>query len=281
MTAEAWPFSPRLRSALVGFGVLALVTSLVGVVLGLLLVDSLSGDLGGSVGLSESAMLAVEETLDLLEAVAVEVDEGLAAASDSIGGAAEGVDNAAGQLEDVADFLDGDLQTNIEAIHGSLPAAIQAAGAIDATLRALSLFGVDYDPAQPFDASLMTVEEALADLPAQLGAQADAIRALVPVSREFARDATTMSESFSSLAVELSHSQELIDSYRATLVQAEGVVDQTGSSLTANIWLIRLMIVMMGLTGAGLAVGMIVLGRGLAAPVVNIDESEVESSVMD
>jgi hypothetical protein len=280
MTAESWPFSPRLRSALVGFGVLALVTSLVGLVLGLLLVDSVSSDLGGSVGLSESAVLAVEETLDLLEAVALEVDEGLAAASESIGGAAEGVDEAAGRLEEVADFLDGDLQTNIEAIHSSMPAAIQTASAIDATLRTLSLLGVDYDPDEPFDESLIAVEAALADLPAQLGAQADAIRALVPVSREFARDATTMSESFSSLAVELAKSEELIDSYRATLVQAEGVVDQTGSSLTANIWLIRLMIVMMGMSGAGLAVGMIVLGRGLAAPILTV-ESEAEHPVLD
>lgn len=280
MTAEAWPFSPRLRRALIGFGILALVTSLVGVVLGLRLVDSVSNDLGGSVGLSESAMLAVDETIDLLEAVAVEVDEGLAAASDSIGGAAQGVEEAAERLEDVAEFLDGELQANIEAIHGSMPAAIQTASAIDATLRALSLLGVDYDPDEPFDESLIAVEAALADLPAQLGAQADAIRALVPVSREFAGDATTMAESFSSLAVEMAKSEELIDSYRATLVQAEGVVDQTGSSLTANIWLIRLMIVMMGLTGAALAVGLIVLGRGLRAPILTV-EPEVEQPVVD
>jgi hypothetical protein len=280
MTVEAWPFAPRLRSTLVGFGVLALVTSLIGMVLGLLLVNSVSSDLGGSVGLSESAMLAVEETLDLLESVAVEVDEGLAAASDSIGGAAQGVEDTAGRLEDVADFLDGELQTNIEAIHGSMPAAIQTASAIDATLRALSFVGVDYNPDEPFDESLIAVEAALADLPDQLGAQAEAIRALVPVSRDFAGDATTMAESFSSLAVELAKSEELIDTYRATLLQAEGVVDQTDSSLTADIWLIRLMIVMMGLTGAALAVGLIVLGRGLSAPILTL-ESDVEQPVLD
>jgi len=280
MSVDYRPVSPRLRSTLVGFGVLALVTSLVGMVLGLVLVDSVSGDLGGSVGLSESALQSADETLDLLEGVAAEVDDGLAAAAESIGGAAEGVDNAAGQLEDVADFLDGELQANIEAIHGSMPAAIQAASAIDATLRALSLFGVDYNPDEPFDVSLMAVEAALADLPNQLGAQAEAIRALVPVSREFAGDAATMAESFSSLAVELATSKQLIDSYRATLAQAEGVVDQTGSSLTANIWLIRLMIVMMALTGAGLAIGMIVLGKGLgAAPEVVIVEAE--AGIMD
>jgi hypothetical protein len=280
MTVEAWPFAPRLRSTLVGFGVLALVTSLIGMVLGLLLVNTVSSDLGGSVGLSESAMLAVEETLDLLESVAVEVDEGLAAASDSIGGAAQGVEDAAGRLEDVADFLDGELQTNIEAIHGSMPAAIQTASAIDATLRALSFLGVDYDPDEPFDESLIAVEAALADLPDQLGAQAEAIRALVPVSFEFAGDATTMAESFSSLAAELAKSEALIDTYRATLLQAEGVVDQTGSSLTADIWLIRLMIVMMGLTGAALAVGLIVLGRGLSAPILTL-EPDVEQPVLD
>ena len=190
------------------------------------------------------------------------------------------MDNAAGQLEDVADFLDGELQANIEAIHGSMPAAIQAASAIDATLRALSLLGVDYNPDEPFDVSLMAVEAALADLPSQLGAQAEAIRALVPVSREFAGDAATMAESFSSLAVELATSKELIDSYRATLAQAEGVVDQTGSSLTANIWLIRLMIVMMALTGAGLAIGMIVLGRGLGA-VPEVVTVETEAGILD
>lgn len=280
MSLDYRPVSPRLRSTLIGVGVLALLASLVGMVVGLILVDSVSGDLDGSVGLSESALQSVDETLDLLEGVAAEVDDGLATAADSIEGAAVGVDTAAGRLEDVADFLDGELQANIEAIHGSMPAAIQAASAIDATLRALSLLGVDYDPEEPFDVSLMAVEAALADLPGQLGAQAEAIRALVPVSREFAGDAATMAESFSSLAVELATSKELIDSYRATLAQAEGVVDQTGSSLTANIWLIRLMIVMMALTGSGLAVGMIVLGRELGA-VPEVVPVDAEAGIVD
>lgn len=280
MSLDYRPVSPRLRSTLIGVGVAALLASLVGMVVGLILVDSVSGDLDGSVGLSESALQSVDETLDLLEGVAAEVDEGLATAADSIEGAAVGVDTAAGRLEDVADFLDGELQANIEAIHGSMPAAIQAASAIDATLRALSLLGVDYDPEEPFDVSLMAVEAALADLPGQLGAQAEAIRALVPVSREFAGDAATMAESFSSLAVELATSKELIVSYRATLAQAEGVVDQTGSSLTANIWLIRLMIVMMALTGSGLAVGMIVLGRELGA-VPEVVPVDAEAGIVD
>jgi hypothetical protein len=282
MITDSWPLSPRLRSTLVGLGALALVTSVAGLVLGLLLVNSVSRGLGASVGMSESAVLAVEETLSLIESVSTEVDEGLDTAADSIVGAGEGVGTAAGRLEELADFLDGELRANIEAIHGSMPAAIQAAGAIDATLRALSLLGVDYDPEEPFDVSLRAVEVALADLPAQLGAQAEAIRALVPVSRQFAADAATMAGSFSSLALELSASQELTDSYRETLDQAQAIVDQTGSSLTANIWLIRLTIVMMALTGAGLAIGMIVLGRGLGAEAaVVVVEAEAGRPVPD
>ena len=261
MSTESPVLAPRVGRMLVGSGVLALVTSVIGLVLGLVLIDSLSGDLNDSVGLSASALTAIEETLGVIENVVAEVDDGLAAAAASIGGASEGVETTTGRLEDVADFLDGDLQSNIEAIHGSMPAAIQAAGAIDATLRALALLGVDYDPDEPFDESLIAVEEALADLPAQLGAQAEAIRALVPVSQQFADDAATLAGSFASLSVELGASQRLIDSYRATLAQAQGVVDQTGSALTANIWLLRLMVVMMALTGSALAIGLITLGR--------------------
>ncbi|MGH8870509.1 MAG: hypothetical protein ACRDWS_00825 [Acidimicrobiia bacterium] len=263
MSTDFWLVSPRVRGTLIVAGAVSLVTSVTGLVLGLLLVESVSTDLGDSVGWSQTALQAVEETLSLIQGVSAEVDDGLVLAADSISAASAGVEEASGQLEDVADFLDGELKANIEAVHGSMPAAIQAAGAIDATLSALSLLGVDYDPDEPFDVSLMAVEEALADLPAQLSAQAEAIRALVPVSRQFADDGETLARSFDSLGTELSSSQEFVDSYRATLAQAQEVVDQTGSSMRASVWLIRLALVMMALAGAGLSIGLIVLGRAL------------------
>ena len=204
------------RKTLVVSGVVALVGSIAGLILGLIMVNNLSDYLTQSVAVSESALGAVEETLGVLESVAVEVDEGIGAAAASIAAASEAVLTAAGELDDVADFLDGDLQASIEALLDTMPAAIQTAGVIDSTLSALSFLGVNYDPEQSFDASLAAVQDALEPIPPQLSAQAETIRALVPVSEQFAQDAAATAEAFDALRVELESSQQLIDSYRAT-----------------------------------------------------------------
>lgn len=252
---------------LVVSGLVALVASLTALVLGLIMVNAVSDYLAQSVGISQSALGAVEETLGVIESVAVEVDDGIAAAADSIGAASEAVADASGRLGDLAAFLDGDLQTSIEALLGTMPAAIQTAGVIDNTLSALSFLGIDYATEEPFDVSLMAVEEALAGLPAQLGEQADAIRDLVPISQQFAEDAAATAVALDALRVELESSQLLIDSYRATLDQAQGVIESTESSLTASTWLLRLIIVLMAVTGSALAVGLITLGRARGVDV--------------
>jgi hypothetical protein len=261
------PVTDTTRKALVVSGVVALIGSIAGLILGLIMVNNLSDYLTQSVAVSESALGAVEETLGVLESVAVEVDEGMGAAGASIAAASEAVLTAAGELDDVADFLDGDLQTSIEALLDTMPAAIQTAGVIDGTLSALSFLGVDYDPDQSFDASLSAVEDALEPIPPQLSAQADTIRALVPVSQQFAEDAAATAEAFDALRVELASSQQLIDSYRATVDQAQSVIASTASSLSATTWLLRLIVVLMTVTGSAIAIGLIILGRS-REPVV-------------
>jgi hypothetical protein len=256
------------RTTLLVSGVTALVGSIIGLVLGLFMVNNLSDYLTQSVAISESALGAVEETLVVLESVAVEVDEGIGAAAASIAAASEAVLTASGELVDVADFLDGELQTSIETLLDTMPAAIQTAGVIDSTLNALSFLGVDYDPDQPFDASLMAAAVALEAIPPQLTAQAETIRALVPVSEQFAEDAGATAEAFDALRIELESSLSLLDSYRTTVDQAQSVVESTASSLSTTTWLLRIIVVLMTVTGAAIAIGLITLGRS-REPVVS------------
>ena len=249
------------RTTLLVSGIVALVGSIIGLVLGLLMVNNLSDYLTQSVAVSESALGAVEETLGVLDSVSVEVDEGIGAAAASIAAASEAVLTASGELDDVANFLDGELQSSIEALLDTMPAAIQTAGIIDRTLSALSFVGVDYDPEQPFDASLRAAADALETIPPQLTAQAETIRALVPVSEQFGEDAAAMAQAFDALRIELESSQTLIDSYRSTVDQAQSVVESTASSLSTTTWLLRIIVLLMTVTGAAIAIGMIPLGR--------------------
>jgi hypothetical protein len=255
------PVTESTSKILVVTGVVALVASLLGGIIGLIVVSNLSTFIVESVAISQSVLGAVDETLSLIESVAVDVEEGIGSASSSIASASEAVGTAAVELEGLADFLDGELQASIEALLGTMPAAIQTAGVIDNTLSALSLIGVDYDPDQPFDESLRAVEDALSGIPAQLGEQAEAIRALVPVSQQFADDAAATAESFDSLQAQLESSQQLIDSYGRALDEAQAVVERTASSVGTTTWLLRLLVVFMTSTGAALGYGIFILGR--------------------
>jgi hypothetical protein len=248
-------------------GIVAIASSLIGLVLGLIMVGNLSDYLEESVAVSESALGAVEETLGLLESVATEVEGAIGSASQSIASVSEGVAAASEDFEAVADFLDGDLQSSMQALLDTMPAAIQTAGVIDSTLNALSFVGVDYDPDQPFDESLMAVEAALEGIPPQLATQAEAIRGLVPISQQFAEDAAATADSFAALSSQLESSQQVIDSYRDTLDQAQAVVERTRSSLSTTTWLLRLIIVLITVTGVAVGLGMFTLGRAARAEV--------------
>jgi hypothetical protein len=251
---------------LVVVGSIAIVASAIGLVLGLVMVGNLSDYLEESIGVTDSALVAVEETLGLVESVATEVEGAVRSAAQSIGAISEAAATASGDLDAVADFIDEDLSASIQALLDTMPAAIQTAGVIDNTLNALSFIGVAYDPDQPFDESLMAVEEALEGIPAQLMTQAEAIRGLAPVSQQFAADAAATAESFETLSDELASSQQVVDSYRATLEQAQAVVERTRSSLSATTWLLRLIIVLMTLTGVALGLGLYTLGRAALPP---------------
>ncbi|MGC2240292.1 MAG: hypothetical protein WA726_05600 [Acidimicrobiia bacterium] len=247
-------------------GVVALIASVLAAALGWVLVGVVANDLRESVSVSDSAVFALGETVDLVERVTNELDTGLTAAGEGISAASSTTEMAATQLSDIADFLDGPLQSDIETLQGTMPAAVQAAATIDTTMRALSLFGVDYSPERPFDESLRAVETALEGLPAELTQQADAIRALVPTASQFSVDAANLAGSFESLTSELSSTRGVVDSYRTALDQAESVVVQTDGAVTRNTWLLRALILVFALLGSALSIGVISVGR-LADPI--------------
>ena len=159
------PIPRRVRAGLTDAGVTTIAASVVGLALGLVLVGALADDLRATVSLSRSAIGAIGDTIEVLDDAAERIDESLDAAAGSVSSASATAEATAEALQEVASFLEGELPEQLESIRQSMPAAIQAAGAIDGTLRALSLFGVDYSPDEPFDDSLRRVETALSGLP--------------------------------------------------------------------------------------------------------------------
>jgi ABC-type transporter Mla subunit MlaD len=237
--------------------------SLIALVLGLILVESLLADLSASFRVSESAVVAIGETVDVVEGSVARIDESLDAASASLRSVATAADIANEGLVDVAGFLEEDLPNDIEAILVAMPAAIQTASAIDSTLSALSFFGVGYSPEEPFDDSLRRVERALSDMPDDLRAQSETIRALVPAVGSLGRQTERLAEAIDEIEADLDEIGDLVVSYRVTIAEAQTSIEETSSSLGDQAWLLRLLIVLLALGGVAVGSALISLARGL------------------
>jgi hypothetical protein len=272
---ETEPSPRRVRVGLTAAGVITGAASLVGLVLGLVLVGALADDLRATVSLSRSTIGAIGDTIEVLDDAAGRIDESLDAAAGSVSSASATADATAEALQEVATFLETELPDQLESIRQSMPAAIQAAGAIDGTLRALSLFGVDYSPDEPFDDSLRRVETALSGLPDDLRLQSESLRRLAPAADELSTEADRLALALTGLREDLGSLDGLTDSYLVTVEQAETTISDTESSLAGTAWLLRALLIAAAVAGLAVGSALVVIGRTLT-PVVVIEETDVD-----
>ncbi|HWB90076.1 MAG TPA: hypothetical protein VG872_12840 [Acidimicrobiia bacterium] len=253
------------RPSLIGAGgVAVLLLSLAGMVVGLVLVGSLAGDYRSVVSVSRSAVDVIGETIASVDDIAAGTSRSLESAGGSVEQAASTLDDAVVTLEQVAVFLEEDLPEQLESIRSAMPAAIQTADAVDATLRALSFFGVDYDPEEPFGDSLARVDDALAGLPEELRAQSEALRSLIPSATDLATETGDLAGEMATLSESLEGFIGLTGRYEETLAEAEASIERTTDAVEPTIWLIRLLVVLAGIGGAVVGLALTAVGGALA-----------------
>ena len=256
-----------------GMGIVVL--SALALIGGLILVQSLADDARASVSASKSALEAIGETVATVDEVASETASSLDAASASIAQVSSTVDEAVITLEGVADFLEVELPETLQTVQRSMPAAIQTANAVDSTLRTLSLFGVDYDPEEPFGDSLSRVNTALASLPDEVRAQSSALRELIPSTSQLAVESERLAESLTELGESLDGFAALTDQYEITLTEAETTIAGTSSSVDSSIWMIRALVIGSGLIGMVAGAALTAIGNQVATIAARIDALDV------
>lgn len=242
-------------------GYIAAVMSVIALVLGLVMVQVGARDLQATIEVSGEAINAIVDTVDVVEDATSEIRAGIDAAADGVSGVSATAVTGAESIEEVAIFLENDLPADLEAISSTMPAAIQAAGAIDGALRALSFVGVSYSPEQTFDDSLRSVESALADLPDDLRTQSESLRELVPAATGLAGEADRLSLALIRLGTDLETLEGITETYDDTLTEASATIDRTASALGRNLWLLRLTLIAMSIAGVAVGVGLVAMSR--------------------
>lgn len=253
--------SALLRTA----GVLVALLSMVGLILGILLTRSLGDDIRSTVSVSRSALIAIDQTVETVDAIAVETAASLEAASGSVDSASTTVERTVDAIDELTRFLDEELPATIESIQTSMPAAIQTANAIDGTLRALSLLGVDYDPDQAFGDALADVNTALDELPDQLSAQSESLQRLTPSAEELAGQTDTLSASMDELTRTLTDFTLMTEGYATTIDEAEAAIENTDNSVERSMWLILGLVIGVGVAGLTVGVSLVMVGRSIEA----------------
>jgi methyl-accepting chemotaxis protein len=240
-----------------------ILLGVIGLVVGLMVIESSTSDLRASLEVSRSAVRTIGDTVDIAAELAEGTTDAMRSASRAAASAGAATRNAAEGIDGVASFLRQDLPEDIDAIRRALPGAIGAADAIDSTLGALSFVGLDYSPEEPFGESLRRIQSALDELPAEVRAQSEALALLAPAAEEVAGDVEDLAADLDELRLTLVDVDQLAESYSATVIQAETAVTDTGLSLDRTILFLRIMIVLAALGAVILGYALITIDRSL------------------
>ena len=230
-------------------------------VAGWMLVSNL--DRMGSVS-SPDTFETLHRTLDVTVETMAILEDSMSDLDRLVGSVAESSATTAAFVDDTAAITSGRIATSLEAIERAMPGLIEAGAVVEDTLSTLSLFGVDYRPATPFDDALREIGSSLDGLSADVAAQGDTLRGLVPEVEEVGENSARLAERIRHTRSQLARAGSLIDDYRVILTDAERSFG-SGSQPSRLDVVARVLLLVAGASGVGLAVTLWRLAPGLDA----------------
>lgn len=263
---ERWP------TVLRGVAVLGVVASLLVVVAGWALLSQTQSALVDSLALTGDAL----EALDASAGVAADTVDVLGASLAGLEATAADLDTAFADgerlMRELAGLLRTDVAGTLAAVEGALPGVIEVAATIDTTLAAVSLlpFGPDYDPAEPFAASLQDVADALEGVPDELVVQADVLEETAGSLADVGDGVGDLVAELAAFETSLAATAELLATYDDTIADGRVLVAEASDGLAARLWLGRLAVVVFALAFAALQVVPLYLAERAEAALADV-----------
>jgi hypothetical protein len=234
----------------VAIATVGVVVTLVATVVGLRLLGSLDRALSDSVGVAAEAIDALGATVELAGETTTRLTVTLRRTATTTRDLSAALSDAEGVLRATADISEDQVAGSVAGVEDALPALVQVAAVIDRTLSALSSipFGPDYDPEEPLDASLRTIQAELDGLPEALREQAELIRDASRDLRTARVGTTAIADDLDGLVTTLERSTDLIAQYEATAGEARGLV--AAEDLSGQLVAARVLLLILGVTVA-------------------------------
>jgi hypothetical protein len=248
-------------------GVLGLVTSVSAVVVGWVVVGSFGSALLDTLDATAQVVEVVGDTVEVLDTGFADVAEALDTTERALGDASATLTTVGLLTQDLSRILGDEVPMQIESVLVTLPPLADTARLVDRTMRALSLVGVTYDPELPLDQAVLGVAESLAPLPERLRDQRPLLERAADELVAFSVTTEELAGDIGVLRMRLDESVALLDGYGDAAADAAGLLADLRSDLAVQGQLVRILLVVAGLAGAGVSTLPLAVGRwALAVP---------------
>jgi hypothetical protein len=230
-------------------GIAGVLGGIAAIAIGLWLLQDLDRLLGRSLTLTSESLTTVDASLAVATESVTVVGNGLGDAEQTSRGLEQSLSDGAALLQETADLTRYDVAESLESFERSMPALIQVSGTVDRTLRAVDELpvGPAYDPDEPFDETLRTLQDDLDGLPEDLRAQADAIDQAGSNLNRVSRQSVDIADSIGEVRGSLTETGRVLAEYQSTTAQAGDLLDQTQADLNRRLWVLRVLVVVLGI----------------------------------
>ena len=258
---------------MVGVAIAGALIAVFGTVVGWVFVGQVATASDDTLEVTLQSLDAIDDTIDL-------ADEVLGSSADSVGALAATLTAVSGSfdsgtqaIEDIAG-LATTIGPSLEDAARTVRTLENIGGDIDSVLSALSNLPLapDYDPDAGLGATFGQLADTLEALPGQLESTATSLTDFTGSADEVQQQLDDLAASVGSISDDLGDTDALVEQYRASVTDARTLALEANDDLDMGVVLVRLLLVVGGVT---LLVGQVVplwLGRSL------LDEADERTS---
>lgn len=220
-------------------GIAGAVTALVAAVFFAFGIGPWFQTLSNSFDVTAEGLRAVDSTLEVVDESLVVVTDTLAGVDGVFGATASALEEVGGVVLSSGTLLQTEIPRQLDAIESAMDGLIDTANVVDGVLGALSFVGVDYNPEVPLDQALEDVSVQLGELRGSLSGYSGNLFSLTVSLNRLDEEVTIVADSMAGLQGQVDATRELIAGYRVTAGDAEVVIADASARLSAQVWLVR------------------------------------------
>jgi hypothetical protein len=253
-------------------GVLTGLGALVGMLVGWSLVAGGGDAVTVSVDSARHALTAVEDTTRVVDDTFDAVADSLRSVQVTMSDTSLTLTQASAVTRNLGSVVTVDVPESIDAVRAALPGLIRTAGVVDSTMRALSFFGVDYDPEVSLDESIATIDAQLAEIPIVLRAQQDTLNSVAGDLRTFSSATLEIADDLATIRLQLAEASDVLGSYETLVAEGTVVLDDLEDRVGSSISVLRLVVLFVGLGLIVTQVATVVAGVAIVQAHRDLDQ---------